>query len=332
MAKAVAIVPVGHDFPPFSANKGGSIEGSKLFLLTFDLAFQIQEQVRALEAGGDVPADIGKDMASRRRYITLLKRLLRQWAIPPARQFNRLPSRARVVMCAELLRRLAVQPRAAQRRRRAAEAGAAADALPGHQPHARRATRCGRPTRIRRALRIGELVALRVEGRDGLQVAIVRWFRNTLQRQRPRVRLRSCCPTARRPRPRRWKARPDGKRVPVVVLPLDASKSGAEDIAAADHRRRGRVRARAGDRADAAPARRASRCSPSSSSKVRASRSTSSWRSPDRRRRGATATTAFRAPPAGSDGRSRSSRRSRSSKRSGNCGSRRCARRLAGSR
>ena len=34
--------------------------------------------------------------------MTLLKRLLRQWAIPPARQFNRLPSRARVVMCAGL--------------------------------------------------------------------------------------------------------------------------------------------------------------------------------------------------------------------------------------
>ena len=43
MAKAVAIIPVGHDFPPFSANKGGSIDGSKIFLLTFDLAFQIQE-------------------------------------------------------------------------------------------------------------------------------------------------------------------------------------------------------------------------------------------------------------------------------------------------
>ena len=61
MAKAVAIVPVGHDFPPFSANKGGSIDGSKIFLLTFDLAFQIQEQLRALEAGGDVPAGIGRD-------------------------------------------------------------------------------------------------------------------------------------------------------------------------------------------------------------------------------------------------------------------------------
>ena len=63
MAKAVAIMPVGHDFPPFSANKGGSIDGSKIFLLTFDLAFQIQEQVRALEAGGEVPAGIGKDPA-----------------------------------------------------------------------------------------------------------------------------------------------------------------------------------------------------------------------------------------------------------------------------
>ena len=63
MAKAVAIIPVGHDFPPFSASKGGSIEGSKIFLLAFDLAFQIQEQVRKLEAGGDFPTDVGKDMA-----------------------------------------------------------------------------------------------------------------------------------------------------------------------------------------------------------------------------------------------------------------------------
>src|SRR5262245_2211830 len=103
MAKAVAIIPVGHDFPPFSASKGGAIEGSKIFLLAFDLAFQIQEQVRKLEAGGDFPAEVGKDMASRRRYLTLLKRLLRQWAIPPARQFNRLPSQARVIMCTELV-------------------------------------------------------------------------------------------------------------------------------------------------------------------------------------------------------------------------------------
>jgi len=29
------------------------------------------------------------------------------------------------------------------------------------------------------ALRIGELIALRIEGRTGLQVAMVRWFRNT---------------------------------------------------------------------------------------------------------------------------------------------------------
>jgi hypothetical protein len=29
-------------------------------------------------------------------------------------------------------------------------------------------------------LRVGDLIALRVEGHDGLQVAMVRWFRNTL--------------------------------------------------------------------------------------------------------------------------------------------------------
>src|SRR6185295_4910450 len=86
MAKAVAIVPVGHDFPPFSANKGGSGEGAKLFLLTFDLAFQLQEQIRGLESGSPLPQEVGTSPEARAPYIALLRRLLRQWAIPPARQ------------------------------------------------------------------------------------------------------------------------------------------------------------------------------------------------------------------------------------------------------
>ena len=63
MAKAVAIVPVGHDFPPFSANKGGSTNGTKLFLLTFDLAFQLQEQLQAMEVGGNPPDGFRRDAA-----------------------------------------------------------------------------------------------------------------------------------------------------------------------------------------------------------------------------------------------------------------------------
>jgi len=179
MAKAVAIVPVGHDFPPFSANKGGSIDGSKLFLLTFDLAFQIQEQLRTLEAGGDVPVGIGRDPPSRLQYIGLLKRLLRQWAIPPARQFNRLPSRARVVMCSGLS--------GIWQYSRGMHAGIPKppSGLPpmancqviNHTP-AGYALRQIDPSPS--VLRIGELIALRVEGRNGLQVAVVRWFRNTL--------------------------------------------------------------------------------------------------------------------------------------------------------
>ncbi len=180
MAKAVAIVPVGHDFPPFSANKGGSIEGSKLFLLTFDLAFQIQEQLRALEAGGAYPAGTGRDAAARLQYLTLLKRLLRQWAIPPARQFNRLPSRARVVTCAGLS--------GVWQYSRGTHAGVAKPptGLPpmancqviNHTPagYALRQTDA-----VPSTLRIGELIALRIEGRSGLQVAMVRWFRNTLK-------------------------------------------------------------------------------------------------------------------------------------------------------
>jgi len=179
MAKAVAIVPVGHDFPPFSANKGGSIEGNKLFLLTFDLAFQIQEQLQTLESGGESPPQVGREPLARLQHIALLKRLLRQWAIPPARQFNRLPSRARVVMCAGLS--------GVWQYSRGAHTGVAKPAgLPpmaacqvmNHTP-AGYALRQTDPSPA--SLRIGELIALRIEGRGGVQVAMVRWFRNTLK-------------------------------------------------------------------------------------------------------------------------------------------------------
>jgi hypothetical protein len=226
MAKAVAIIPVGHDFPPFSANKGGSINGSKIFLLTFDLAFQIQEQLRALEAGGEVPLGTGKDPASRLRYVALLKRLLRQWAIPPARQFNRLPSRARVVMCAGLS--------AVWQYSRGVHVGVA-DAPTGLPP----LTACqvinhtpagyalrqvdANPT----ALRIGDLIALRVEGRSGLQVAMVRWFRNTLKGSGLEFgcELLSDNPEAAAAA---GEGAAEGSLAPVVVLPEDRVAVGPE--------------------------------------------------------------------------------------------------------
>lgn len=180
MAKAVAIVPVGHDFPPFSAAKGGSIEGSRLFLLTYDLAFQLQEQLQALENGGDMPHGIGRDPSARVAYINLLKRLLRQWAIPPARQFNRLPSRARVVMCAGLHGVWQYS------RGQHGSVTSPPTGLPpmtacqviNHTPAGYALRQTDRSPCV---LRIGELIALRVEGRNTLQVAMVRWFRNTLK-------------------------------------------------------------------------------------------------------------------------------------------------------
>jgi hypothetical protein len=178
MAKAVAIVPVGHDFPPFSANKGGSGEGSKLFLLTFDLAFELQEQIRELESGGPLPPDAGTIPEARAPYVALLKRLLRQWAIPPARQFNRLPSRARVVMCAGL-------PGVWQYSR-GMQGSAHGNAAPPPMTQCQVVNHTTGGYALRQidpsptSLRVGDLIALRVEGRAGLQVAMVRWFRNTL--------------------------------------------------------------------------------------------------------------------------------------------------------
>jgi hypothetical protein len=179
LAKAVAIVPVGHDFPPFSANKGGTMEGPKLYLLTFDLAFQLQEQLRALEAGGPLPEGV-RDGSGRVSFVALLKRLLRQWAIPPARQFNRLPSKARVVICTGL-------PGVWQysRGQHAAVANAPTGLPPMSACQVINHTPAGYALRQSdshpAALRIGELIAVRVEGRNSLHVAIVRWFRNTLK-------------------------------------------------------------------------------------------------------------------------------------------------------
>ena len=181
LAKSVAIVPAGHDFPPFSANKGGAMDGKRLYLLTFDLAFQLQQEVQALEGGGAVPEGVGRDPAARQSYLQLLQRLLRQWAIPPARQFNRLPSRARVVMC--------VGFSGAWQYSKGRPAGVAPPAPGGLPPmtHCQVVNHTPAGYALRQAdpspasLRIGEIVSLRVEGRLTLQVAAVRWFRNTLK-------------------------------------------------------------------------------------------------------------------------------------------------------
>jgi hypothetical protein len=226
LAKAVAIIPVGHDFPPFSANKGGSIEGSKIFLLTFDLAFQIQEQLRALEAGGDVPAGISRDPVGRLQYVALLKRLLRQWAIPPARQFNRLPSRARVVMCAGLS--------GVWQYSRGAHAPV--DHPPSGLPtmtHCQVINHTPAGYALRQidphptVLRIGDLIALRVEGRTGLQIAMVRWFRNTLRGSGLEFgcELLSDSPEAAAAAP---ESSPDKGLTPVVVIPEDPAATGPD--------------------------------------------------------------------------------------------------------
>jgi hypothetical protein len=180
LAKAVAIIPVGHDFPPFAANKGGAIEGSKSYVLTFDLAFELQAQLQALEAGGPLPPEVDGSAIARPQYIALLKRLLRQWAVPPARQFNRVPSRAGAAMCPGL-------PAVWQN---ILNAQSGVRAVPGGLPpmtHCQVLNHTPAGYALRQtdaapaALRIGDLLAVRVEGRTGMQVAMVRWFRNTLK-------------------------------------------------------------------------------------------------------------------------------------------------------
>jgi hypothetical protein len=226
LAKSVAIVPAGHDFPPFSANKGGAMDGARLYLLTFDLAFQLQEELRALETGGKVPADVGRDVASRQAYIAL-------FAAPaapmgdPARAPVQPPAVARPGRHVRRVRRgVAVQQGPARRRLAAAAARrpAADDALPGHQPHARGL----RAAPDRHDARVAAHRRARVAARRGAPDAAAR--RRALvpqhaQGHRARVRLRA---SGRSRRGRRGGRR--GRREP---------GAGAGHRAARGHRGRG---------------------------------------------------------------------------------------------
>jgi hypothetical protein len=77
-------------------------------------------------------------------------------------------------------------------------------------------------------LRIGELLALRIEGRPGPQVAIIRWFRNTMRGTGLEFgcEVLSDSPEAAAAA---LESAPEGKRVPVVVLPPPAGSSGSDD-------------------------------------------------------------------------------------------------------
>ena len=159
--------------------------------------------------------------------MLLLKRLLRQWAIPPARQFNRLPSRARVVMCTGLSgvwhysrgdhdagapAPPKLPPMTACQVINHTPAGYALRQIDGH--HA--------------SLRIGDLIALRVEDRPGLQVAMVRWFRNTFKGSGLEFgcELLSDAPEAAAAVAEHASA---SSLAPVVVLPEEHAPGGAEN-------------------------------------------------------------------------------------------------------
>ena len=194
---------------------------------------------------------------ARLQYVTLLKRLLRQWAIPPARQFNRLPSRARVVTCAGLhgVWQYSRGVHAGVQQRPTGLPPMANCQVINHTPagYALRQTDAA-PT----ALRIGELVALRIEGKNSLQVAMVRWFRNTLKGSGLEF---GCELLSDSPEAAAAAAEGGAPRIAAAGGRAARGRRGRRRrIAAADHRARRRVPAGAGGRAQAHAAARASRC------------------------------------------------------------------------
>ena len=230
MQKAVAIVPLGHDFPPFSANKGGSVHGAKLFLLTYDLAFHLQAQVKQIESGGEVPAGLARDATLRPRQVALLKRMLRQWAIPPARQFGRLPSRGKVKVWVGLFGVWSAT-------RQAMGSPAGVDLPMPSLCQILNQTPGGYALRqvgtMAAELRIGDLIAIEMEGRPRPQVAVVRWFRNAAEMTALEFgcELLSEAPEAATAAPTEVAG---AAPTPVVILPGDDVEAAPADNAAPD--------------------------------------------------------------------------------------------------
>ena len=52
----------------------------------FDLAFELQEQIRALEAGGPLPREVGTNVEFRVPYVALTKRRLRLLGLAMSRR------------------------------------------------------------------------------------------------------------------------------------------------------------------------------------------------------------------------------------------------------
>ncbi len=230
MQKAVAIVPVGHDFPPFSANKGGSVQGAKLFLLTYDLAFHLQAQVRQIEAGGDIPPGLARDNALRPRHLALLKRMLRQWAIPPARQFGRLPSRGKVRVFIGLFGLWHAARHGTEKAPALDLPVPCACQILNQTPGGYALRQLGMAPV---ALRIGDLLAIELEGRTKPQVAIVRWFRNAPEMAALEFgcELVSDAPESATAAPTEATS---AAPTPVVVLPGDDARNGNADSRAPD--------------------------------------------------------------------------------------------------
>ena len=142
-------------------------------------------------------------------------------------QFNRLPSRARVVICAGLS---GVWQYSRGMHAGVAKPPAGLPPMSGCQVinHTPAGYAMRQSDAQPAALRIGELIALKVEGRGGLQVAMVRWFRNTLNGSRLEFGCELVSDT-----PEAAAAAPEGdgspQVVPVVVVPEDSGATGGGD-------------------------------------------------------------------------------------------------------
>jgi hypothetical protein len=78
------------------------------------------------------------------------------------------------------------------------------------------------------ALRIGDLIALRVEGRTGPQIAVIRWFRNQLTATGLEFgcEILSDAPEAAAAS---VEAAPESRRSAAIVLPAESAAAGGED-------------------------------------------------------------------------------------------------------
>lgn len=175
----IATILSDEDQPPQAANvPATSADTTVYFLQTNALVAQLHHQLKTLESGQGWPARIAGEEFKPAQYTDLLHRLARHWSLAPVRKIPRLFKQGTLTICSGFSAVWQVLPTSTGSAPQ--DAVISLCSLINHTAngYALRQTR-----QMLTPIRVGELMAIRSHPGAAWQIAVVRWFRNTMQNQ-----------------------------------------------------------------------------------------------------------------------------------------------------